>query len=272
MTLTGPGTGEVYFTRYGGGKTAAPQIILSGTTGKTAVTFASSRPTRVASIQANSALGSITGTQIDLTGAMQIISASSIRLHDLSASSSISIAAKNQPVAMTFNNASASAITSHSTIKSLSVHAWKNSGSINAPSFGTITSAGDFSARVASLSRIGDVTIGGSLSQAMLMAPLSIGNVVAASSRASTIAAGVEIVTQLSAALTFTTPSAMIKSVTIKSKSRGVFSSTVVESPSIGDLRFGSISTSQNSNSFGVWTQSVRSLSRAHPRRWVRSR
>ena len=137
--LTGGGLGVITGDNF-------DQIILDGTGEKSQLTVSAKTETSVGDIIVNGTLKGISAKNVNLRGNISITgSLSALTLNDVADNHTITIGSSTNPkaaVTMTFDRVAGLTIDSQIPIKSISATDW-SSGSINAPSIGSITTKGD---------------------------------------------------------------------------------------------------------------------------------
>jgi hypothetical protein len=267
ITMSGPGSGQVFFA--GPGNADVAQIILSGTTPASALTInAGGVGTTIASLTASGPLKSISGKNVDLAGAMTLAGALP-KLTLRSASGSIVLNAPGAaPASITLAEATNLTITSASPIKLVKVNDWLDTDAtpdvITAPSVSAVSVKGVMAAGV-NVQTLGKMTVGGPLFDAEVRAAGAIGSIVVGSIARSGVFVGVaDGVSDLpTSADQFTNPAATIKTFTVKSKNSGSFTDSVVAGANLGKVTVGLVTTGNAGNALGVAALTAKSATGA---------
>jgi hypothetical protein len=258
LTLKGPGTGEA--TRADDGSIS---ISLSGTTEKTAVTI--SGAATLASVNVNGSLRSFTGKTADLVGDFTATgSVGKLLLRNATGAHTINVG-PGGTLSLTLANTSDFSVNSGSPIRTLRAASWTDTDglaeSLTASAVTSMTVKGDLMADL-NVGTINRLTVGGMMNGSNLRAAGDVGTVRAAAMRDSLILAGVrgDVSTMPTDASAFVTP-ATVKGVSVKLKTPGSFSDTIIAATNLGRLSLGAVATDNGGSPFGVAGDTIASVS-----------
>lgn len=260
VVLKGPGTGEITPPDGANGAT----ISLSGTTSASSLTITGT--TTLASVNVNGALKSFTGKAVDLAGDFTLTGMiGKLLARNATGGHAINIGAGGTGTTLTLANVADLSVSSASPIKAIKAIQWTDTDStpetLTAPAITSVTVKGDLAAdlNVGTLSKL---SVGGMMNGSILRATGDVGSIRAGAVRDSKIFAGVAgSVSTLPDSADDFIADATIKSFSVKLKTPGSFSDTVIASKHLGKLSLGSVATNNGGTPFGIAADDLASVS-----------
>jgi hypothetical protein len=263
VKLAGPGTAAVTVLSDG-----VARVTTSGTTDKSTLTITGS--TVVTDLLVSGSLKAITGKAVTLNGDVNVAgSLGKLTLGNVNGGGHAFVIGQGAPLAVVLGNVDGLSISSQSAIKSLKAGSWLDGtggAMISAPSIGSMTIKGDFAADVETAD-LKKLSVSGGMAGSKIRTTVAIGSVTANTMLGTTLFAGVGSgITGLPASSAdFASPSASIKSVTVKSKGVGAFSNTRIAAGDVGSVKLGSVTVANADDAFGVASMQTKSIAGTTP-------
>lgn len=257
LTLKGPGQGQVIPLGNG-----VVQVQLTGTSAGSSLTIKGR--TTIDRLAVEGSLKSISAKTADLAGDMSVSgSLAKLVLGNASGGHSIVIG-PGSALAAQFASVMDMSLSAPA-ISKLVAGAWSSSDgtieTIQTSALSSFTTKGDLAANITA-DQLGKLSVSGTLASSTLRIGGGIGKITAGALRDSTILSGVgaQVTGLPTGADAFANPASFISSVSVKSKSPGSFSNTMIAAASIGSLSLGAIASDNGGTPDGVAAMSIRAV------------
>jgi len=260
VSLKGPGQGFVTILDNG-----AAQVDVTGSTDASSLNMIGGSAT-LDTVTINGSLKSFTGKAADLGGNVSVTgNLGKFTAHNASGGHSLNIGGTTAATSITLASASDLSIVSASPIKSIKTAAWVNSDStpdtLDAPTLLSLSVKGNMGASL-HVGTLGKVSVGGAITGATIRSDGDIASIRAGAMHDSAVYAGVRSdLTGLPTVAGDFTHDALIKSLSVRGKTAGSFSNTMIAAQDLGKISLGSVATTNNGTPFGVGADRVAAVS-----------